>query len=105
MDQKEANARSYNNKKSHKIYTKKKLNEYRRKEKNNNDIREIIKKISHDKPQRSNSCGYQPRNKIDVGNSGKIVCCNYCFHSLNNKLQKRHVQKMDFKEAIKLVTK
>ena len=30
MDQKEANARSYNNKKSHKIYMKKKVDEYRR---------------------------------------------------------------------------
>lgn len=106
MDQKEAHTRSYNNKKTHQIYMKKKLIGYLMKGKyEETDPRTILKNFSQDKPHRSNSCGYVPRNKIDVGNSLKTLGCAYCFLSLNNKLQKRQNQKMDFKEAIKFVKK
>ena len=105
MDQKEASARSYNEKNSHKIYMKKKLDEYIVKKRCDTiDTRTLLKKFSNDKPKRSYSGGKAPKNRIKIGNSQKIGCA-YCLSSLNNKLQKRISQKIDFQEALKSVKK
>ena len=104
MEYKEVKAQQFSKKKSHDIKFKKNMEKYylTQCEEGFRDEREKIKRFTNTKPKRSSSGGGAPRNRLQVGNSGKTLGCSYCFVALNTMIQKRDANKKDIKHEIDL---
>lgn len=98
---KEANTISFSQNNGFALQFKKKVKKLNRKgDFEERTAREEIKHYQNNKPKRSFSGGGFPKNRVNRGNSNKIINI-WGFETVNNFISKRKAKKADIEHSIK----